>query len=564
MTAPERDRPADVVVLGSHLATALLATILARHGVRVTLVPTERDRDTPTGETTIPYTAELFFLLASRFDIPEIWDFGMFDRLPSAVRATSGLKRSLGFLYHRADRPHRTDEAVQFNVPAEHAEWHPYRPDVDAYAERLATSYGATLERGAAAPGGVTVTENGVAVRLADGRTVHGELLVDGSGDPRLLPAGVPPPSTALVLHTARLLTATLPAVRPFEFVVPQVRYGPESSPWSGGTLLHVFEGGWLQLVPFGNHGRPATRVSVVASLDPGRYPERDVPPAAEFDQLVRRFPQLAEQFTALDTVAASADWQRYPAWPAAAPRTSGPRWLLFDRAAGRQDFALSRDLSLSLELVHALAAALLPPPGGGAAAGAPDRWSAARAAAQLPVVAEFQHRMLLFHDRLLVAARAATADFPLWNAFLRVWLLWSIVSTMSLRRARTAGPDSCWASVGSFDQAPYWYQVPAGLPELVDEVLTELAVSGGTAAGPHARAELTGRIFRRLRAAPFVPPVFDFADPHARYYNLSRARRLRTLLWSRLVARSEFRSLFMRNNVTGTPEAPDAAHSRG
>src|SRR5712691_6086497 len=119
----------DVAVLGNHLATSLLAAILSRQGLRVVLVPADSDHSLPSGETTVPYTAELFFLLGSKFGIPEISALGMFSSLPDGLRASCGRKGNLGFLYHRPGRPQDPAEALQFNVPAEHAESHLYRPD---------------------------------------------------------------------------------------------------------------------------------------------------------------------------------------------------------------------------------------------------------------------------------------------------------------------------------------------------------------------------------------------------------------------------------------------------
>ena len=51
--------------------------------------------------TTVPYTAELLYLLADRFAVPELADLAMFGRLPAWLQASSGVKQSLGFVYHR-------------------------------------------------------------------------------------------------------------------------------------------------------------------------------------------------------------------------------------------------------------------------------------------------------------------------------------------------------------------------------------------------------------------------------------------------------------------------------
>jgi tetracycline 7-halogenase / FADH2 O2-dependent halogenase len=122
-----------------------LGAILARQGLSVLLVPSPDDATDLSGETTVPYTAEVFMLLAHRFGVPEIGAFGRFTELPADVRRRSGIKRSLGFLYHREGAVQNPRESVQFNVPGEHTEWHLYRPVVDEYAVELAKKYGAAV-----------------------------------------------------------------------------------------------------------------------------------------------------------------------------------------------------------------------------------------------------------------------------------------------------------------------------------------------------------------------------------------------------------------------------------
>jgi FADH2 O2-dependent halogenase len=535
----------DVVVLGNHLATALLAAILSRHGIRVAVVPAALDHEMPAGETTVPYTAELFFLLASKFGIDDIARMGMFHDLPEAVRATSGVKQNLGFLYHRPGTAQQPSEALQFNVPGEHAEWHLYRPDVDRYATGLARASGAVVLNVLPTPQGVRINDGGVRVQLEDGELVLAEYLVDGSGDARLLPEGVPGPDGSQLRHRARLLSAHLTGVRPFESIVPLRGYG-KASPWSTGTLLHAFDGGWIQVVPFGNHdGARNARCSVTISLDPDRHPDPGAEPSADARQLIRQFPDVQRAF---DGAVEARPWRRDDNWPAVAAQPVGPRWFLFDRAAGRHDLLLSRDVTMSLELVHAVATALIDVARSG-------HW----AGDQMKPVGAFQRDLFDFHDRLVAAARIATCDFRLWNAYLRVWLLWSILSALSVKRARLDGEGGTgpqrWSRVEWFDRVAYWYPVPNGLPELVEDVLRDIErVAHG------APAELiAARVFERLRRERFVPPLYRFSDPHARYYHFTRSRRLRMLLWAKTAAPPDFRRLLTMDNITAIPETRSA-----
>lgn len=539
----------DVAIIGVHTTTALLATVLARQGVRVALVPSAADGTHPAGETTVPYTAELFFLLARRFGVPEIAQLGMFDELPESVRRTSGTKRNLGFLYHWPGRPHDPGDALQFNVPGEHAEWHLYRPDVEPWLTGLATAAGvhlvpATAQDVLLGPTGVTVLTSAGAVGAA--------FVVDGSGDPVIAAAlsgsvDGSPPGGRPVRQSIRLLHTHLHGVRPFESVVPLARYRRANS-WHAGTLLHAFPDGWLQVAPFGNHpGGVNSLASVSVSLPPDA---RGDDAESAFRHLVARYPDLGRQF---DRVIPTEPWREVTDRPYGAAVCHGPRHLLFDRAAVRHDLLWSRDLTMGLELVHATAVALIELTRSGG-------WGSPTATSRVAQLAWFQLDLFDYHDRLVAAARTATRDFALWNAFVRTWLLWSILSALALKRARldgeVAGTPAGWAGVERFDRGAFWFDVPDGLPELLDAVLSDIELV--EAGRGHAR-EAAGSICRRLRRSRIVPPLFDFGDPRARYYTFGPARRIRMLLWAKSVAPQQFRRLLTPDNVTAVPRAGGA-----
>lgn len=534
----------DVAILGSHLASNLLGAILARHGLRVLLVDAECDAAQAAGETTVPYTAEVFFTLARRFDVPEIAAFGLTRDLPDEVRRTSGVKRSLGFLYHVAGLAQDPRHAVQFNVPGEHSEWHPYRPHVDRYAHRVAQRYGARAIRYRPKLVDVVRAPDEVRVVTADHQTFRARCVVDAVGvdSPLLCQLGGADP-VARLRTRSRVLWTHLSGVRPFEDCVDQESYS-RATPWSSGTISHVFAGGWIQVAHFDNHAEAGTPTCGVAvSVDPETFGDLPKDPDAAFRDLVDRFPDLRRSFG--DAVAVRPwvfdnPWQRTVATPA------GDRYFLFERSAGRNDMFLSRDVTMGAELVHALAPVLI-----GAARA--DDWSAERFAP----VAAFQNSLTNLNDRILATAQTATRDFRLWNAFTRVWLLWSVLAALSLKSAR----NQClrtgdWAGVERHGAGAFWYAVPAGLPELLDDVF---GIAEQVRSGLLPAAVAAERVFRTLREAPFVPPLYRFADPDDRYYHFTVAKRLRMLAWARTVAPAEFRTMLTKENLTSVP--PSAVH---
>jgi FADH2 O2-dependent halogenase len=81
-------------------------------------------------------------------------------------------------------------------------------------------------------------------------------------------------------------------------------RWNDLYSAWGGGTgdhpypcddsaLHHVFDGGWMWVLPFDNG-----ITSAGFSLNPDRFPlDQSIPPQVEWDLIIKRFPSVAEQF---------------------------------------------------------------------------------------------------------------------------------------------------------------------------------------------------------------------------------------------------------------------------
>lgn len=529
------DTTYEVAVLGGHVAAALLAAVLARGGVRVLLLDAGPGGHVPAGEDTVPYGAEIFALLAGRFGLPEIAGFGHAADLPDEVRAAGGLKKNIGFLHHEEGREQDPRHVVQFVVPGEHDESHLYRPAADEYAWRIAVAAGAATAEGRPWLAGAVPGEDEVTLTTGDGRTYRAEFVVDGAGPGSPLAGSLLGDDPGLPLRgRSRVVAGRMLGVAPFENVSGARQYR-KAAPWSEGTTSHLFPGGWLQVVPFGNHpGSANPRTSVTLSLDPGRFPASGLAPEKEFAEVVGRFPGLARQFADASftgEVTAGDPWQ----WRAS--RTLFDRVFLFERSARRVDLFLGGDLVMGAELINALAPALIE------AASAGD-WNHPG----LRRAARFQDESIEYNDLMQAAAHAACASFDLWNAYSRVWLLYQVIAAMSLKQARTAAAGAArWAPVERFAEAPFWYATPPGLRRLVHDDF-DLCVR--TVTGEIAPADAADRVFQSLRHAGFVPPNYGFANPRDRFYRFTVARRIRTLLWTKTAAPRQFRRAITRENM--------------
>lgn len=507
-------RTREVVLAGSGLAVDLLAAILARGGLDVTVRPESDGTPAKAGVTTVPYTAELFYLLAARFDVPEIADLAMFGRLPAALQATSGVKQSLGFVYHRARRATDPSENVQFSVPGEHAEWHAYLPDVTAHTRRIAEQYGArylTAESDSA--------ESGIGGRRA--------LVLDcSSGSSQ---------------ETGQLTaTALFGDVTPFEQSRPPKGDGC-TQPWSEGTLTHAFRGGWVQLAAFGNHPAAENRtcavsISVATPPDSAGAAVDGEAVDAMVAGLCGRYPDLGLQLRGL---------RRQGPWRVSATDPLDERADLALPLSGDSCAALfGQDLTVPLELVHAAAATLLIP-------GALDGRKAAGATAHR--IEEFSNDLLASNARFAAAGRAATVDFASWNAFLRAWLLWSISSALACKKIRIdAVRSGNWAPASKFDRGILWFDLAPGIAAVLNRCVTTIESIDRDSVSVPVAAQ---RVFDLLSNRRVIPPLYRFGNPRARRYRLNLVTRLKLMAWMFTVAPKEYRGMLTADNITAVPD---------
>src|SRR3954470_4028542 len=87
----------DVMILGSGIAGTLLATILARHGVRTIVIEKGSHPRFAVGESTVPETTFLFEVLAQRYDVPELGHIRSFHAIRRHVSSACGIKRCFSY-----------------------------------------------------------------------------------------------------------------------------------------------------------------------------------------------------------------------------------------------------------------------------------------------------------------------------------------------------------------------------------------------------------------------------------------------------------------------------------
>lgn len=533
----------DVAIVGTGLTGALLAAVLARGGARVCLLTTEDRRVVPSGVSTVPQSSFSFELIAARYGVPEAGLLANSKRLRRRVSPLCGSQQTLGFAYHREGVSHDGWAAAQFNVPGEHGEAHLYRPDVDSWLAEVATGYGCQLQP--AAVTAVRRVEDRVVLTLADGTRVTARCVVDTSGPGSPVATAVGATQLPLPSSSARAVSAVLTGVLPFEDVVPPL---PNSKPWSTGTVSHVFDGGLLWIAPFGTgrgdgRARKHRPVAVGLVLDERRHPGTGDDPEKELLAAVERFPSVARQFAdaRVRRISASA-----PAGWLASQRIDD-RIILLDGAAFGIAPLLCRDLEVSGELVYTVAGDLL-------AAVRDDDFSVSR----FGYLDRLQVAMATTGDRLSAAALNATADYRLWNGFLRVWLLGTMFAALTLKKnlklLQAGAFETAFAELRQPVDDGASFAVLAEYAELLELTLEATERAG---AGQWTAEHAGERVFAAINASRCVPPIYGFGDPADREYVLTLGRRLRTLAWLRSSAPPSVKALLGSYGLRGKARVP-------
>ncbi|MBA0053738.1 hypothetical protein E0L36_23595 [Streptomyces sp. AJS327] len=520
---PDSTPTCDVAVLGGRLSAGILATVLAAHGARVTVVDDGAPPAVPQSAMGV-HASALIRVIAERYEVPELAHLATVDGVREHVTTTVGAEHAHSFLYHRPGRPLNPDELVQVCPPkGSPPDPHYYRPEVDAHLLRLAENKGARVLRGAKATE-VAPDAEGVTVRLAEGEPVRARFLVDASGpdSPLVERLGLREEPTRFTTST-RTLATHMRGVRPLESVVadrPEEFRSPVA--WSRGSNHHMADGVRLSVIPLGNHPEPGGDgpFGVTLTVDAGTAGSTANSPEAEFREIVSRFPTLAAQF---EGARAEGEWTVTTRDQHSVREVVGERWCLLGDAAGYVDPFISRGLSTALETVNVLTWRLL-------RALARDDFTPERFAP----VGEFLLAHQDANDQLAAMAHASLRDPRLLKSVLFVlevgFRYGGFPMMIAHARFRSTGDDSELRALETLPHTGHVFPGHEGFYRLFGATATICAqVRAGTLDADTA----SERVFRMVREADFVPAAFEFRDPSVRFLRITPVTMLRLALWS-------------------------------
>jgi FADH2 O2-dependent halogenase len=524
----------DVAILGAGMAGGMLGAVLARNGVKVLLMDAGTHPRFAVGESTIPYTSSMTRIIAERYSVPEIAPLASFRGVNEKVSPMSGRKSNFGFVYHTEGAAQRPEQINQLVIPeSQRTECHLFRQDTDAYLFNLAVHYGADARLDTRITSIDIDPDTGVVLRSAQGAEFRAKYLVDGGGYRSPVAEAFnlrdDPPRAR---HHSRSLFTHMVGVTPFDdATAAQAHKNP--SPWHHGTLHHVFDGGWLWVIPFDNHdGALSPLCSVGLTIDERVHPKPDCSPQEEFDDFLRRFPQIAEQFHHARAV---RPWISTGRLQYSASRTVGDRYTLTSHAAGFIDALYSRGLTNTLEVVNSLAWRLI------AAAGDGD-WSTERFA----YIDKLQQGLYDVHDDLVYSSFVGFRHYELWNAVVRVWKTTSILPTMRIENALRAyladRDEQVFLDLEKTETPGLPAPVGKDIQALLDHTRT---ICQAVEAGTLDPGEAAEGLFAHLRRSEFIPAPFDLGEPENHHFEATPELLERLGQWGRTQSPQHMRPLF-------------------
>jgi FADH2 O2-dependent halogenase len=355
----------DLAIAGSGFGGAILAMIARRLGLRVMLLERGRHPRFAIGESASPLAGILIEQLSDRYGLPRLRPlsaFGTWQRTYPHV--TCGLKRGFTYFKHDAGRPYRCapGRANQLLVAAspsdELSDTHWLRSEVDHFLVDEAAALGAeyldstSLERLDIGPDGYPILTG---TRESKPIRVRAKFVVDASGPRGFLSRALGiddrgfsgyPGTQALFSHFVGVAKCEDMA----EYALAPSHHGTFAPyPADDAALHHLFDGGWMWVLRFGN-GVTSAGVAVEDWLaDDLRIADG----AAAWDRLLARYPSVGAQFADAQPI---REFTWMPRLPYRAAVATGERWAMLPSAAAFIDPLFSTGIPLTLLGIERLA----------------------------------------------------------------------------------------------------------------------------------------------------------------------------------------------------------------
>ena len=346
----------DVAVVGSGFGGSLMAMIAQRLGCRTVLLERGRHPRFAIGESASPLAGILIEQLADRYGLPRIRPLSTYGSWQRAYPdVVCGLKRGFTYFRHERDTSYRAGAGrcnqllVAASPSDELSDTHWLRSDVDQFLVREAISAGVEYldemqietwdlhERGSMLGG----RRRGALVSM------RASLVIDASGPSGFISRAMRFPNRGFAGYpnTQALFSHFRGVARCEE--MPDFAWRPTIDnefpyPMDDAALHHVFDGGWMWVLRFGN-GVTSAGIAVTDELA-AELKLADGEPA--WRRFLALYPSLGAQFSAAEPTR-EFTWMPRLSWRV--ERAAGDGWAMLPSAAAFIDPLFSTGIPLTL-----------------------------------------------------------------------------------------------------------------------------------------------------------------------------------------------------------------------
>jgi len=503
----------DVIVGGSGMSASTTATILGNHGLDVAMIEAGSHPRFAIGEAMLPQSSMWMWIVGQYHGIPEIQYLSDANAIVDNITSSCGIKHSIGFAYHEPGQPVSADRSHQLippNLPF-YSESHLLRADVDHYLVETAQKYGVDYVDETAITD-VDIGDNEVTVTTDRGE-IDAAFYVDGTGGNSVLADQMGYREDAPELETnSRAVFTHVEGLAPFDEVIAADARPGQSNRLHDGTLHHVFDGGWMWIIPFDNFERSAaTKASVGLMLDRDKHPVDDsISPAEEARRIIAEFPDIERHLATAEPV---KPWTRTGRIQRSASQSAGHRHYLTNSTYGFVDPLYAIGLVNTFESVFVSTNLLLE-------AFEDGDFSADRFAP----IDDLHHQQLIDNDRLISNAYKSMGEFRLWNAWTQMWLGGVLFHDLYIQRhcfnylesGETAEFDSLLDETSPGADAPFAAE-KADIHQTMADALDDYEVGEATA------AEAAELMLAEMKGADWLPKhVYDWGNEGARHVDFA------------------------------------------
>ncbi len=357
----------DVCILGSGFGGSLLSLILNRMGLKCVAIDRAAHPRFAIGESSTPIANRVLRDLCQRYDLPNLEPLSAYGPAAEAYPEVSmGRKRGFSYFKHTpgvefaAHADHRAELLVTASRDDYLADTHWYRQDVDALFAREVAKCECLFENTSIQQ---IDRQDGWRVQATrdDERIIfRSRFIVDATGESgvllRSLGVSQNGANTQEWMTNSRAIFGHFRDMQRWPVLLESrgAALGDHPFQCDEAAVHHVLDEGWMWQLRFRN-GITSAGIVLDAQQCP---PDDDVTAEEEWDELVRRYPSIEQQFANARLVAPVDGLQRTGRLQRLATRSHGLDWVALPHTVGFIDPLHSSGIALTMCAVERLVSA--------------------------------------------------------------------------------------------------------------------------------------------------------------------------------------------------------------